>query len=230
MEEPRKTQPLSPRKLAAVLANLKKANAVKRTPASYTRSRHNATKHGLFVRKVEDTFELLGEDPQQFPKLLALFERVYVPTDKTERMLIRRLVEAVARRLRLFPAQARWQQESLRRSFASFPALERLDAEETLLRGLKLREILADYERFFKRARLLNGEVERLLRLLLAHRSARASDFGMAARRNPAIFAELSTNPEDWKRRYAAAVPLPKTVARIRAKQGQRTSLPARGG
>jgi hypothetical protein len=58
--------PLSPRKRAAIMANLSKANAAPRPKSRYRRSRHNATKHGLFVRDLEGSMTRLHERPREF--------------------------------------------------------------------------------------------------------------------------------------------------------------------
>ena len=93
--ESRKGKPLSKRKYWAVMRNLAKARRTPRTRSSYLRSRHNATKHGLYVRHLEGSFLRLGENPRAFSKLHALLEQILLPRDVTEKRLVRRLAEAV---------------------------------------------------------------------------------------------------------------------------------------
>jgi len=208
MEPAGEKKPLSERKRAAILANLAKANAVRRSPESYARSRHNALKHGLYVRSLEPSFELLGEDPKEFQRLARLLGRLFGPHSERERMLVRRVAEAVWRRFRAFPAQARREQHALRRLSASLPALAHADADETVYRAVKLSEIMEDYDWLLRRAIMLNGEVERLIRLLIACRTDGDASYRLYTVRHRAELAELSTDPKDWVRRYAAGVPL----------------------
>ena len=216
-EEASFKRPISERKRAAILANLAKANAVKRRRASYARSRHNALKHGMFVRSPQELLKDRGADPRAFRRLCGDVRRCFLPRNLREKVIVRRLAEALWRRLRLFVALARWEERSLRRTLRMQPRVARLSAEETLGRADELEDVLLDQNRFWQCERLSRGEVERMLRLLLRARRNRKRDRAWIGRQgSPRELAELSPDPADWKRRYAACVPLPKTVKELK--------------
>lgn len=209
MKNPATKKPLSARKRAAILKNLEKAQAAERTPASYARSRHNATKHGLFVRRLEDSFRRLREKPREFQNLHALLEEAFVPSDETEATLVRRLAEAVWRHLRVYRAAARWELETLASTLKPLSRQPRLGPILTRARATQVMVALLDEERLWKRTRLALGEVERMLRLLLIQRTGDPdAKFHFIGRQFTSELLELSPDPSDWARRYAAAVPL----------------------
>ncbi len=214
-------KPMSPRKWKAVLMNLAKARRTPRTPESYARSRRNATKHGLFVRHLEGSFAALGEDPRQFIRLGGLLLRVFVPRDATERRLIRRLADAIWRHLRVYRAFPRWAEKELSRRLLYIRDLSNLEhaeardagpgtlAQDTWQEAYQTIWALTDERRFFRRSRTTLNEVERTLRLLLIYRGGnRVSKFHFLGRRYKNEIDDLSDDPRDWPRRYAAAVPV----------------------
>ncbi len=202
-------KPISNRKYFAVMKNLAKARRTPRTAVSYARSRHNATKHGLFVRDVEGSLRRLREDPREFQKLHALLERSFVPRDETERSLVRRLAEAIWRHLRVYRAAARWEMERLSRTLGEQSPQTLLGPILTRSRAALEMEALSDESRLFKRTRILVGETERMLRLLLVYRTGNPDEkFHFIGRQHEFELLELSPDPREWKRRYAAAVPL----------------------
>lgn len=211
MKESTLKRPMSARKRAAIFLNLAKARAAPRSPASYARSRHNATKHGLFVQQLANSFQRLNEDPREFAKFHALLERMFAPHDVTERTLVRRLAEAVWRHVRVFRAMARFELAQIRRIVGQFPELPRVDGEETRHRAYWLMMRVLNKKGLYRRSRTLVGEVERMLRLLLIYRSGNPrSQFRSVGRRSYIEITELSTDPKNWARRYAASVPLKK--------------------
>ncbi len=211
MKDPGSKKPMSARKRTAIFLNLAKARRTPRTPASYLRSRHNATKHGLFVQQLANSFQRLNEDPGEFAKFHALLERMFAPHDVTERTLVRRLVEAVWRHVRVFHAMARFELAQIRRIVGQFPELPRVDDEETRHRAYWLMMRLLNKGGLHRRSRTLVGEVERMLRLLVVYRSGNPrSQFRSVGRRSCIEITELSADPKNWARRYAASVPLKK--------------------
>lgn len=207
----RTARPLSRRKYWAVMHNLAKARRTPRTRASYLRSRHNATKHGLYVRRLEGSFVRLGENPRAFAKLHALLVQILLPQDVTEKRLVRRLAEAVWRRFRAYHAAPGWQQKELARVARQMLPAQQLDAERTTTRSYDLLSALLEHDKFARQSTMALGEVERMLRLLLIYRSGNPRfDFHFVGRQHLTEITELSTNPKNWARRYAAAVPLEK--------------------
>ena len=207
-------KPMSARKRAAVLANLSKARAAARSPASYARSRHHATKHGLFVQQLANSFQRLAEDPREFAKLHALLKRMFSPRDVTEQTLVRRLAEAVWRHARVYRAMARFELAQIEKIVGQFPELPLVNGEETRQRAYWVMMRLFNKGGLYRRATTLVGEVERMLRLLLVHRTGDPrTKFRSVGRRNCLEITELSADPKQWARRYAASVPLKKQVS-----------------
>jgi hypothetical protein len=145
------------RRRQANRANLSKAWATPRSPASYARSRFNHLKHGLQTRTLEETITLLGEDVKEFERHLACVERAFAPQDELERRIIRRLAEALWRRLRLYRAQARWESDRLKASLAAGPLLPTAPPEALHERAMDILQALVSY-------RTAAGHEERLLR------------------------------------------------------------------
>ncbi|HET7840306.1 MAG TPA: hypothetical protein VFM21_01810 [Terriglobia bacterium] len=221
MQEPKTKKPMSPRKWKAVLMNLAKARRTPRSPASYARSRRNATRHGLFVRHLEGSFVPLGENPARFRKLAALIEQRFQPADVTEKRLVRKLTEAVWRHLRVYPAAAGWTLQALTRSLGPpEPVSPRIaaalgpqpppgDPTQTFSSAFRLFQALTSDARFQRRLMLTLNEIERTLRLLLIYRNRNPKcDFHISGRRYASEITELSEDPRNWPRRYAAAVPV----------------------
>ncbi len=211
MPPSRRKPRLSPRKRAAILANLAKANAVRRTPASYARSRHNALKHGMFVRSPQHLFCDYHGDA--FRRLHNTLRHCFAPHGRAEAVLIRRLAEAIWRRLQAFVGLASWQEGALRKQLSEYEREANLNDVETLERADCIIDVLLDHQRFWQCEQLTRREVERMLRLLLVARGNKIrSPLWIGRQGSERELAELSPNPNDWQRRYAAAVPLPKTV------------------
>lgn len=132
------------RRLAASRANLARAQAARRRPRAAARIRLNALKHGLWTALTDESLAPLGEARSAYRRHLALFERAYLPQDARERRIVRRLAEAVWRRLRAFRAQAQWEMERLHNLFDRAPVAKRLTAEETENRVWALLHVLHD--------------------------------------------------------------------------------------
>jgi hypothetical protein len=81
---------VSPRKIAANRQNALKSTGPK-TPQGKVYSRTNSLKHGLFARHWVD-FAVLGEDPQEYEKLLYDFCDQYQPIGRTEELEVERIV------------------------------------------------------------------------------------------------------------------------------------------
>jgi hypothetical protein len=179
------------RRQAASRANIQKAITWRRSPGGNAMARLNALKHGAFARTLADTVQRLREDPAEFRRHLQLFQRVYVPQDEREALLVRRLAETTWRRLRLFHAQARWETDRLHALFAAAPSPRSLTSEETELRALALLYTLNRWETLFREAAKLESRVERLLRVLLWRRSGGTIKFKLLNPRRDAFFTEL---------------------------------------
>jgi hypothetical protein len=212
---------LSERKRQAILRNLAKARNAPRTRASYARSRHNATKHGLYVHRMTGSFLRLGENPRRFARLHKLFVRAFVPRDAIETRLVKRLAEVVWRHLRTYHAAAVHAEQMVRRKLqpslpadpatASVPGApasgEEVDADA--VRASEIMYILLSDHRLYDRQKHTLNEVERTLRLLLVYRSGNPEfKFHFTGRRYRSEIGDLSDDPLDWPRRYAAGVPL----------------------
>jgi hypothetical protein len=162
---------MTPARQRALRANIQKAQAAPRTPESYARSRFNHLKHGLTVRTLEETLDLLGEKPKEWEAHQRLLVRTFAPQDEVERRVVARLAEALWRRLRLYPAQARWEADTLQHYLGDLPRESNLSVDETgaradlLLGALLLDSHLYRYENEFRR------KIERLLRYLLRRRA-----------------------------------------------------------
>ena len=169
--------PPTEKRQAASLANLQKALAARRSPQGNAAARLNALRHGLFARLVPESVTRLAENPQEFADHRRRFAQVFAPEDETEREFVRRLADAVWRRLRLHDAQAYWESRRLRQFFKEAPRAARLTAEETEHRAYALAHVLNDYESFIAEISRLEAQVERELRRLLRKRSGGAISF-----------------------------------------------------
>jgi hypothetical protein len=214
-------QPLSERKRRAIMKNLAKATSAPRTPEGRARSRRNALKHGLYVRHLAGSFLRLGENPRRFARLQALMERAFVPRDEIESRLVKRLAEVIWRHLRTYHAAAIHAEQKVHRKLgrmlppasASKPKPgtaapgENVDADEG--RAYEILDALFSDHRLYDRQKRTLNEVERTLRLLLIYRSGNPDiKFHYAGRRYRNEIGDLSPDPRDWSRRYAAGVPL----------------------
>jgi hypothetical protein len=221
MDETKPRKPMSARKRAAIMANLAKARAAPRSPESRARSSRNATKHGLFVQNFEESVRRLGEDQRQFLRLGGLLARVFLPRDATEWRLVRKLAEAAWRHFRVYRAVPGWMQAELGRQLPVVRGLADFErgrlprgAPEVPVRAtqhaaLEMMAVLTYERRLERRQRLTLNEIERTLRLLLIYRSGNLKfKFHFSGRRYKNEFTELSEDPRNWPRRYAAAVPM----------------------
>lgn len=170
-------------------ANLAKAIAARRSPEGRASARLNALRHGLFAREtLAESVLRLGEDPRQFERHLALFRRVFIPTDEREETLVRELGEAVWRRLRLFHAQARWEMDRLHRIYARAPRPEKLELDDTVARANGLTLALMEFDALFRETTKLESQVETCLRKLIRKRSGGQLRWkGFCPRRDPVI-------------------------------------------
>ncbi len=187
----------SARRQAASRANIQKAITWRRSPAGNAVARLNALKHGAFARTVADTVRRLREDPAEFQRHLRLFQRVYVPQDEREALVVQRLAETTWGRLRLFHAQARWETDRLHALLAAAPSPDRLTPEETERRAWALVHVLNRWDTLFREAAKLESRVERLLRVLLWRRSDGAIKFKLLSPRRDAFITEMEEFPTD---------------------------------
>ena len=180
---------------AASRRNLTKAQAARRTRRGGQRPRLNAMKHGLFTHEFSPaTLRRLGEDPEEFRQMQRLFRRLLAPRERPERELVRRLCETCWRRLRLFRARARQEQESLRKTLENVPSARGpLGPFETELRAQFLGIALFDLSRTVEEALKLHSQIECLLRTLLRKRSAGTEEFHMLSRRRDSRIAQVES-------------------------------------
>jgi hypothetical protein len=180
---------------AASRRNLARAQAARRTHRGGERPRMNALKHGLFAREFSPaTLRRLGEDPREYREMQRLFRRVFAPRERPERELVRRLGETCWRRLRLFRARARREQEILRKALASVPGTRRaLGPDETELRAQILGVAIFDLSGTVQEALKLQSQIECLLRALLRKRSSGADEFRMVSPRRDSRIAEVES-------------------------------------
>jgi len=185
------------KRLRASRANLEKAMAARRTPEGIAAVRLNALKHGLFARStVAASVARLGEDPAEFERHLALFDRIFIPGNEEEKAIVRGLAETVWRRLRFFHAQARWEMERLHRIFAEAPTPAKLDLDDTVARADGLTIGLMEFDPFFRELSKLESQVEFWLRKLIRKRShGKLRWKGFSPRRDP-VMEELEKEEE----------------------------------
>jgi hypothetical protein len=172
--------------------NLAKAQAARR---GSRRPRLNAVKHGLFTHEFSPaTLRRLGEDPHEYREMQRLFRRLLSPRERPERELVRRLCETCWRRLRLFRARARQEQESLRKALEKVPpARGPLGSFETELRAQFLGIGLFDLGRTVDEGLKLQSQIECLLRTLLRKRSAGTEEFHMLSPRRDSRIAQVKS-------------------------------------
>jgi len=91
----------SERQIAANRENAQKSTGPK-TPEGRAAVRLNGVKHGLSA----ETLVLMGENQADFDALIDSFEAEYQPATPTEELLVRQLVMAAWRQLRLYRAEA----------------------------------------------------------------------------------------------------------------------------
>ena len=193
------------KRLRASRANLVKALAARSSPEGNAAARLNALKHGLFARRtVRDSVTRLGEDPAEFQRHLALFDRIFIPGNEEEKAIVRGLAETVWRRLRFFHAQARWETERLNSIFAEAPTPAKLDLDDTVARANGLTLGLMEFDAFFREVSKLESQVESWLRKLIRKRSEGKLRWkGFSRRRDPVIDElekeeELKHFAESW--------------------------------
>lgn len=170
---------MTPARRKAVRANLLKALAAPRTPESRARSRFNDLKHGLYARSMEETLALAGEDPKEFQGLERALAQAFTPRDEEERELVRAVVRAVWRRLRLYRAEARWEIDRMKMLLDWCATLKLPRYTLTQMQAQHVVEALLDQAKFWRYSTVLLAEVERALRALLRKRLGREPDFAV---------------------------------------------------
>ena len=180
---------------AASRRNLRKAQAALRTRRGSRHARLNAVKHGLHTHEFSPAaLRRLGEDPKEFREMQRLFRRLLSPRERPERELVRRLCETCWRRLRLFRARARQEQDGLHQALEKVPrARHVLGVEETEIRAQFLGVALFDLIRTVDEALKLHSQIECLLRTLLRKRSAGTLEFNMLSRRRDSRIAQVKS-------------------------------------
>lgn len=175
---------------AASRANIQRAIAWRRSPEGNARARLNSLKHGLYARPTEDAARRLNQAQGEYAEHLRLFDQVYAPQDDAERKLVRRLADAVWRRLQLFHAQGQWELTHLHQVFRDAPRAARLTPGETEMRAYALLHVLWKWDRFRADLGRLESEIENLLRRLLRRRSAGRALLQVLAPRRERVLTE----------------------------------------
>jgi len=137
-DKPKRKYTVTPRVLAAVLANLAKANAVPKsiryrsTVPRLLACRANLTlavaarradwsaryapnfRLGVYALSLPRSLAAAGESEAEYERHLELFARGFAPIDKTEAKLVRAMAKVWWRRLRALRLQSRWETHRLR--------------------------------------------------------------------------------------------------------------------
>jgi len=165
------------------------------------RRRFHTMKDGLGKgsSSLEESMAVLGEDPAEFKSFLALIERTFVPKDLPERQVVRRLASGIWRRLRLFKAAARWEEDALRQALSSGPELADLTVDETLVRAYAVMTLLLDETRLDQSRGQLLAEVERQFRDLIRIRSGGKAKFRTVTRQASKEERELEEEEKFWR-------------------------------
>jgi hypothetical protein len=158
------------KRLAAVRANLRKAQAARA-------ARGSPLRHGLYCVSLRRSLERAGESPEEFEQHLRLFRRAFEgrPEAASPDAKLARLVQAAAevtwRRLRAYRGLAQFEILAFRRTLEGAPVAESLSADEAEYLGLELLTKLRDYDRAFPCIHKLNRRLEDILDAVLRRRS-----------------------------------------------------------
>jgi len=165
------------------------------------RRRYHTLKHGLGkgASSLEESMAALGEDPAEFNSMLSLIERAFVPKNLPEYEVVLRLAGSIWRRLRLYRAAARWEEDALRQALSSGPRVESLSVDETRLRACGIMTLLLDEPRVVRSRFQLLAEVERQIRALLKIRSAGKARFRFISRQSRKAERELEEEERFWR-------------------------------
>jgi hypothetical protein len=165
------------------------------------RRRYHTLKHGLGrgASSLEESMAALGEDPAEFNSMLRLIERAFVPKNLPEYEVVLRLAGSIWRRLRLYKAAARWEEDALRQALSSGPDVVSLTVEETCLRACGLMTLLLDEPRVVRSRFQLLAEVERQIRALLKIRSGGKAKFRFISRQSRKAERELEEEERLWR-------------------------------
>jgi hypothetical protein len=162
----------TPERMAASLANLRKAQAARRSEAGSERVRLNALKHGVYSQELVDaSARRLGESERALAEHRELFARLFVPRDEQEATVVWELANVAWRRLRLFRAAALREAHDLRRLMEEFPEPAPLDAAETEWRASLLFAALDNCDRVLRDAARLRYEMQQMISLLRVSRT-----------------------------------------------------------
>ena len=165
------------------------------------RRRYHTLKHGLGkgASSLEESMAALGEDPAEFNSLLRLIERAFVPKNLPEYEVVLRLAGSIWRRLRLYRAAARWEEDALRQALSSGPDMESLSVDETRMHAYGIMTLLLDEPRVVRSRFQLLAEVERQFRALLKIRSGGKAKFHFISRQSRKEQRELEEEERLWR-------------------------------
>jgi hypothetical protein len=165
------------------------------------RRRYHTVKHGLSkgASSLEESMAALGEDPAKFSSLLRLIERAFVPKNLPEYEVVLRLAGSIWRRLRLYKAASRWEEDALRQALSSGHDVESLTVDETRMRAYGIMMLLLDEPRVVRGRFQLLAEVERQFRALLKIRSGGKAKFHFISRQSRKEQRELEEEERLWR-------------------------------
>lgn len=212
-DKPKRKYTVTPRVLAAALANLAKANAVPKsiryrpTVPRLLACRANLTRAiaarradwsaryapsfrlGAYAISLPRSLAAAGESEAEYERHLELFARGFAPTDPVEKKLVRAMAKVWWRRLRALRLQSRWETNWLRArlEYAAYLAdLGLAGKDHDGNTALELYEVFVEELPLLTTLERLNRRFERLSRVLLERR------------------ADPSAHVEFWLRRHAS--------------------------
>ena len=168
---------LTPARLAACRANLKKAWLGCTAQRLARGTRPSALKHGFYALDLRKSVIQSGEDVREYDEHLRRFERLFQPRNSTERRMVRRLGEASWRLLRAYRSMSLRQSRKLRRKLEELVRPQPLTPDQIIQAGFQLLELLSDDVYIRECSRRLRNQIERLLRMLLIWRTGTDKGF-----------------------------------------------------
>ena len=165
------------RRRVTALENLSKAREAHLAGRVPRPERPPNLKHGAFARNLRQSVIRLGEDVAEYDAHLARFEEVWTPENERERVIVRRMAEAIWRLLRVYRARGRAQARQFRKVLGHVAPLAPLRPVEIQSLALHLISLFHDEGYLLTYTARLRNQFERLIRLLLAERTGSDQGF-----------------------------------------------------
>ena len=122
-----------------------------------------------------------------------------MPKNLPEYEVVLRLAGSIWRRLRLYKAASRWEEDALRQALSSGHDVESLSVDETRMRAYGIMMLLLDEPRVVRSRFQLLAEVERQFRALLKIRSGGKAKFHFISRQSRKEQRELEEEERLWR-------------------------------